>query len=50
MGEPVSLLWAVPITAAEYDYARQQSSQALLEKYHGAPEDLVLRTGRPKFL
>lgn len=50
MEEPVTVLWAVPVTAAEYDYAQRESSPALLEKYRGAPEELAVFTGEAKFL
>ena len=50
MGEPVTLLWCVPITQAEYDLAIQTNEPVILEKYRGAPEDLVVFDRTPKFL
>lgn len=50
MGEPVTVLWAVPVTAAEYDYAQDKSSPALLERYRGAVEELAVFTGEGKLL
>ncbi len=50
MGEPVTLLWCVPITRAEYDLAVQTIEPVILEQYQGAPEELVIFNRKPKFL
>ena len=50
MGEPVALLWAIPLTKAEYDLAIQRERPVILEQYRGAPEELVIFDSKPKFL
>ncbi len=51
MGEPVSLLWAVPLTPEEYYFARTaESSTALLSRCRGRAEELPVFTGEGKFL
>ena len=50
MGEPVALLWAIPLTKAEYDLAIQSERPVILEQYRGAPEELVIFDSKPKFL
>lgn len=50
MGEPVSLLWAIPITQEEYDLAMESQEAVLPMLYQGAPEELVIFAGEGKFL
>lgn len=50
MGEPVTLLWAVPITQAEYDLAMESQEAILPVLYQGRPEELVVFAGEGKFL
>ena len=51
MGEPVSLLWAVPLTPEEYYFARTaESSTALLSSCRGRAEDRPVFTGDGKVL
>lgn len=48
LGDPINLLWAVPITQAEYDFAVQNSTDALLRR----AKDLTrihIFDGTPKF-
>lgn len=50
-GERVNLLWVVPLTGKEYEFAKQSDTcQELLEKYAGTPEMLPVFEGKPKFI
>lgn len=50
MGEPVTLLWAVPLTQEEYDLALESQEAVLPMLYQGKPEEIVVFTGEGKFL
>jgi len=50
MDEPVTLLWAVPITQAEYDVAVQSQEAVLPMLYQGDPAEMAVFTGEGKFL
>lgn len=50
MGEPVALLWAIPLTQSEYDLAARSQEPVLLENYQGPAEELVIFDGTPKFI
>lgn len=50
MGDPVTLLWAVPITQKEYDVALQSREAVLPMLYQGRKEEMVIFTGEGKFL
>ncbi|MEO3944427.1 suppressor of fused domain protein [Gorillibacterium sp. CAU 1737] len=49
-GERVNVLWAIPITEAEYQVATEQGSEELLRLYKGEAEQLAIFTGEPKFI
>lgn len=50
MGEPVALLWAVPLTQKEYEVALESQEAVLPMLYQGAPGEQVVFTGEGKFL
>ena len=50
MGEPVSLLWAIPITQEEYDLAMESQEAILPVLYQGPPAEITIFTGEGKFL
>lgn len=50
MGDPVTLLWAVPITQKEYDVALESQEAVLPMLYQGRREEMVVFTGEGKFL
>ena len=50
MGEPVVLLWAVPLTQAEYDLAMESQEAVLPMLYQGKREEMVIFDGKAKFL
>ncbi len=50
MGEPVSLLWAIPITQEEYDLALESQEAILPVLYQGPPAEITIFTGEGKFL
>lgn len=49
LGEPVTLLWAVPITQREYDVALQSQEAVLPMLYQGVPGEMVVYTGAGVF-
>jgi len=49
LGEPVTLLWVVPITQAEYDVAVQSQEAVLPMLCRGDPAEMAVFTGEGKF-
>jgi hypothetical protein len=43
-GDPINLLWFLPITRRERDWAEEHSSSELLEKLRAAGNDVVIRS------
>lgn len=48
MGDPVNLLWAIPITQSEYDFAVRNSTEALLKRAKNLSR-IHIFDGTPKF-
>jgi hypothetical protein len=49
-GDPVQLLWCVPISSAELEYKIDHGSDALLEVFDDVMHPLVLDVGRKSYV